>query len=201
VPCFGEAFTAGPNAPTAEGQPSLPLEELASARQPHLLQRLAQAVDSSPVPSCVYYWAWHRNRDRSLMKPTSSGVTYWPRRVNSPVPTRASSRRAQARQPERAVLTAKQAGVPVLVQDVVVDVLRDVILQEAEAVAVDGTDEHRAQALERHGAGPLEHPPANAFLELGRCQLSEGEPPRSIPQPSHNGPASWRWRSAMRPPS
>jgi hypothetical protein len=61
--------------------------------------------------------------------------------------------------------------VPVLVQDVVVAVLRDVILQEAEAVAVDGADEHRPEALERDLAGPLEHPPADALLELGRRPL------------------------------
>ena len=50
-------------------------------------------------------------------------------------------------QTQVAVLSAQNAGVPVLVENVVVPVMWHMILEEPEAVRMDGPDEHRPETI------------------------------------------------------
>ena len=84
-------------------------------------------------------------------------------------------RAAQLVKPQPPVLAAEKARVAVVVEDIVVAVCGDVSLQEPEAVAVDRSDEHRAEAVEEGLTHPLGHPPGSSLLQLGSGSLREGE--------------------------
>ena len=73
------------------------------------------------------------------------------------------------------VLTAEQPRQPVLVQHVVVAAPRNMVLEEAEAVRVDGADEHRTQPVKEAPALALGDLPGDAGLQGFRRPLREGE--------------------------
>jgi hypothetical protein len=73
------------------------------------------------------------------------------------------------------MLTRQETGMPVFVEHVVVAIPRDVVLEDSEAVAVDGPDEHRAEAVAEGNSHPLRDPTGDAFFQLGRGTLGERE--------------------------
>ncbi len=75
--------------------------------------------------------------------------------------------RPELPQPERAVLPGEQAGVAVLVEHVVAAEARDVVLEHAEAVGVNGADEHRRESIAEGRPLHLGHATDDALLATG----------------------------------
>jgi len=69
-------------------------------------------------------------------------------------------------QTEVPVLTTQNAGMPMFVEDVVVAVMRDVILKQAETVGVDGPHEHGAKSIEVGRAHDLTDTARDPFFQL-----------------------------------
>jgi hypothetical protein len=72
-------------------------------------------------------------------------------------------------------LAIQEAGVPVLVEDIVIAILGNVVLQQAEAIGMDGADEQRPEAVEECRPHCLFNASGDAMLELGSCPLRKRE--------------------------
>ncbi len=73
------------------------------------------------------------------------------------------------------MLAEQQACVAMLVEHVVVAVLRHVVLEHAEAVGVNGADEHGPEPVAEIGAHTLGDAAGDALLQFLRRALGEGE--------------------------
>jgi hypothetical protein len=82
---------------------------------------------------------------------------------------------AQLVQLQPLVFSAEQAGQAVLVEDVVVAVVGDMVLQQLEAIGVDGADVHGAEAVEELLAHRFSDAAGDAVLERLGGALGEGE--------------------------
>ena len=73
------------------------------------------------------------------------------------------------------VFTGEKPSVSMFVEHIVVPVPWHVVLEYAEAVGVDGADEHRTKAITKSRAHAFRHPTRDAFLQLGGGALSKRE--------------------------